>query len=65
MAKSKYVGTTKNIFVFPSDIKLQIKIYVTVILLDVLYVCETWTLTFREEHRLRVFEKSVEEDIWT
>jgi len=25
---------------------------------------ETWSLTLREEHRLRVFENSVE-DIWT
>jgi hypothetical protein len=23
----------------------------------VLYGCETWSLTLREEHRLRVFEK--------
>jgi hypothetical protein len=28
----------------------------TVILPVVLYGCETWTLTLREEHRLRVFE---------
>jgi hypothetical protein len=45
--------------------KLKIKIYKTVILLVVLYGCETWPLTLREEHRLRVFEKSVEKDIWT
>jgi hypothetical protein len=25
----------------------------------VLYGCETWLLTLREEHRLRVFKKSV------
>jgi hypothetical protein len=25
----------------------------------VLYVCETWSLTLREEHRLRVFENKV------
>jgi hypothetical protein len=24
-----------------------------------LYGCETWSLTFREEHRLRVFENRV------
>jgi hypothetical protein len=35
---------------------LKIKIYKTVILSDVLYGCETWSLTLREEHRLRVFE---------
>jgi hypothetical protein len=28
----------------------------TVILLVVLYVCETWSLTLREELRLRVYE---------
>jgi sorting nexin-29 len=36
---------------------LQIKIYRTVILPVVLYGCETWSLTLREAHRLRVFEK--------
>jgi hypothetical protein len=43
---------------------LKIKIYETVILPVVLYGCETWSLIIREEHRLRVFEDSVE-DIWT
>jgi hypothetical protein len=37
---------------------LKIKIYNTVIL-PVLYGCETWSLTLREEHRLRVFENRV------
>jgi hypothetical protein len=44
---------------------LKIKIYKTVILPVVLYGCETWSLILGEEHRVRVFEKSVEEDIWT
>jgi hypothetical protein len=45
---------------------LKIKICKTVILPVVLYGCEIWYLTLREEHRLRVFwEQSVEEDIWT
>ncbi|KAJ4426584.1 hypothetical protein ANN_26382 [Periplaneta americana] len=35
---------------------LKVRIYKTVILSVVLYGCETWTLTLREEHRLRVFE---------
>jgi hypothetical protein len=30
-----------------------------IILLVVLYRCETWSLTLREEHRLRVFENRV------
>jgi len=39
--------------------KLKIKIYRTIILPVVLYVCETWSLTLREERRLRVFENRV------
>jgi len=39
--------------------KLNIKIYRTIILPVVLYGCETWLLTLREERRLRVFEKRV------
>ncbi|KAJ4431300.1 hypothetical protein ANN_19897 [Periplaneta americana] len=39
--------------------KLKIVIYKTVILPVVLYGCETWTLTLREEQRLRVFENKV------
>jgi hypothetical protein len=38
---------------------LKIKIYKTVILPVVLYGCETWSLTLKEEQRLRVFEKRV------
>ena len=36
-----------------------IKIYRTIILPVVLYVCETWSLSLREEHRLRVSENRV------
>jgi hypothetical protein len=52
---------------------LKIKIYKTVILPVVLYGCKTWSLTLREEHRLRVSENRVlrriygprrEEDGW-
>jgi len=38
---------------------LKIKIYRTIILLVVLYGCETWSLILREEHRLKVFENRV------
>ena len=38
---------------------LKIKIYRTIILRVVLYGCETWSLTLREERRLRVFENRV------
>jgi hypothetical protein len=35
------------------------RIYNTIILPVVLYGCETWSLTLRKEHRLRVFENKV------
>jgi hypothetical protein len=38
---------------------LIFRIYKTIILPLVLYGCETWSLTIREEHRLRVFENRV------
>ena len=39
--------------------KLKVNTYKTIILPVVLYGCETWSLTLREEHRLRVFENKV------
>ncbi|KAJ4427229.1 hypothetical protein ANN_24846 [Periplaneta americana] len=51
--KFKYLGATvTNI----NDTRENLK---TVILPIALYGCETWTLTLREEHRLRVFENKV------
>jgi len=38
---------------------IKIKIYRTIILPFVLYGCETWSLTMREEQKLRVFENRV------
>jgi hypothetical protein len=38
---------------------IKIRIYKTIILPVVLYGCETWSLTLREEHRLSVFENRV------
>jgi hypothetical protein len=38
---------------------IKIKIYRTVILPRILYGYETWFLTLREEHRLRVYENRV------
>jgi len=38
---------------------LKIKMYRIIILPVVLYGCETWSLTLREERRLRVFENRV------
>jgi hypothetical protein len=34
---------------------VKVKIYKTIILPVVLYWCETWSLTLREEHGMRVF----------
>jgi len=45
---------------YSSGAYFKIKIYRTIILLVVLYGCETWSLTLREERRLRVFENRVE-----
>jgi hypothetical protein len=38
---------------------LKIRIYKTIILSVVLYGCETWSLTLKKEHRLRVSENRV------
>jgi hypothetical protein len=38
---------------------VKVKIYKTIILPVVLYGCETWSLTLREERRLRVFENGM------
>jgi hypothetical protein len=38
---------------------VKVKIYKTIILPVVPYGCETWSLTLREKHRLRVFENRV------
>jgi hypothetical protein len=38
---------------------VNIKIYKTIVLPLVLYGCETWSLSLREDQSLRVFEKKV------
>jgi hypothetical protein len=43
---------------------LKITIYKTIILPVVLYGCETWSLTLREEHRLGVFENKEQRRIF-
>jgi len=40
-------------------LKIKILVYRTIILPFVLYGCETWSLTLRDERRLRVFENRV------
>jgi len=50
----------KESFVFQFAIqKYKIRIYRTIIFHVFLYGCETWSLTLREERRLRVFENRV------
>jgi hypothetical protein len=46
-------------FIIPSAVQKCKRVYKTIILPVVLYGCETWSLTLREEHRLRVFENRV------
>jgi hypothetical protein len=36
---------------------VEVKIYKTIILPVILYECETWSLTLREEHGLKAFDK--------
>jgi hypothetical protein len=43
----------------PLSRNVKVKIYKTIILPVVLYGRKTWSLTLREEHRLRVFENRV------
>jgi hypothetical protein len=43
---------------------LRVKIYKTIILPIVLYGCETWSLTLREEHRFRVFKNGAQDNTW-
>jgi hypothetical protein len=45
--------------VYLQNLKITIYMYKTIILPVVLYGCETWSPTLREEHRLRVFENRV------
>jgi hypothetical protein len=47
--------------ILPSHLSknVKIKMYKSITLLVVLYGCETWSLTLRVEHRLRVIENRV------
>jgi hypothetical protein len=56
-----------KIFCLPVSYKKNIKIgiYKTVTSPVVLCWCETWSLTLRKEHRLRVFENRVLRGIFT
>jgi hypothetical protein len=56
MEEFKYLGTTLT---DQNSIQEEIKNTETIILPVVLYGCETWSLTLREERRLRMFENRV------
>ena len=45
--------------IYPLSKKLKINTYKSVILPVVRYGCETWSLSLREEHRLRMFENKI------
>jgi hypothetical protein len=49
----------KNLFIFPSARNVSIKIHKTIVFPVVLYGYETWPLTLKKEHRLRVSENRV------
>jgi hypothetical protein len=48
----------------PLSKKIMIKIYKIIIVPLVLYGCETWSFTFREGHRRKVFENRVQRRIF-
>ena len=51
------LGAESFVFQFAiQNFKFKIRVYRTIILPLVMYGCETWSLTLREERRLRVFE---------
>jgi hypothetical protein len=59
-AKSDKIIFCSTLFVTPLlSRNVKVKIYKTIILPVVLYGCETWSVTLREERRLRVFENRV------
>ncbi|KAJ4438039.1 hypothetical protein ANN_13978, partial [Periplaneta americana] len=60
MRNACYYSVEKRLSSSMLSKNLKVRIYKTIIILPVvLYGCETWTLTLREEHRLRVFENKV------
>ena len=61
MGNAFYYSLEKILLSRLLSMKLKVKTYKPIILPVpvVLYGCETWPLTLREEHRLRVFENKV------
>ena len=62
MAAVKYYGQKQNTATsgkLSTAVYVSHKIYRTIILPVVLHGCETWSLTLRQERKLRVFENMV------
>ncbi|KAJ4431821.1 hypothetical protein ANN_20426 [Periplaneta americana] len=59
MANACYYSVEKLLSSSLPSKNLKVRIYKTVILQVVLYGCQTWTLTLREEHRLTAFENKL------
>ena len=59
MRKACYYSLEKILLCRQLSKKLNVNTYKTIIVPVVLYGCEIWCLTLREEHRLRVFENTV------
>jgi hypothetical protein len=53
------VAVKRDLFVLCEELRLRVLEYKTIILIDLLYGCETWSFISREELRLRVFENSL------
>jgi hypothetical protein len=56
---SHFSGVKENSSCLLSKKVIKIRIYKTIIMPVLLYGCETWSLTVREEHRLGVSENRV------
>ena len=59
MGNSCYYSLEKILSSLLLSKKLKVKSYKTIILPVVLYGCETWSLTLREEKRFRAFANKV------
>ena len=59
MGNACYYSLQKILSSYLLSKKLKVKTYKTIILSVVLYGCETWSLTLRQEHRIMVFENKV------
>ena len=59
MGNACYYSLEKILSSLQLSKKLKVNTFKTIITPVVLYGCEIWTLTLREEHRLRVFQNKV------